>query len=92
VPRIKMNEPFSWLVAVAIFFVYVVLDSLAAYYTTMVADKKPIAAANAGAFMYFLMAVGIINIVNNFWYTIPVAVGSWVGTYAVVAWQGNHDK
>ena len=70
--------------AFIVFIAYVVVDGMYAYYTLAVADKKPVRAATVGALMHFLIAVGVLSYVQNYLYIIPLALGSWIGTYAVV--------
>ena len=73
----------NWYIAISLFVSYMVIDGLYAYYTYAVVEKKPIVSANIGFVMHFLLAFGVISYVNNFWYVVPLAVGSWVGTYLV---------
>ena len=40
----------------------------------------------------WLGAVGILNFINNKWYVIPLALGAFCGTYAVVTWESNKQK
>lgn len=72
------------LTALGIFIVYIILDGMYAYYTLAVSERKPFHAATSGAIMHFLLAVGVLSYVQNYLYVIPLALGSWVGTYIVV--------
>lgn len=67
-----------------IFVAYMLVDALYAYYTLQVTKKNPYAAATSGALMYFLLAIGVLNYVQNYLYLIPLALGSWIGTFIVV--------
>lgn len=71
-------------VAVGVFFAYVLVDAMYAYYTLAVAQAKAGRAATVGAFMHFLIALGVLSYVENYLYIVPIALGSWVGTYIVV--------
>ncbi len=75
---------FDFKIAVAIFIAYIVVDGMYAYYTLRVAEKKPFAAATTGALMHFIIAFGVLNYVQNYLYLIPLAIGSWIGTFIVV--------
>lgn len=75
---------FDFGLAALIFLAYLVIDALYAKYTYAVVERRPVQAANIGFVMHFLLAFGIINYVGNFLYVIPLALGSWVGTYLVV--------
>jgi hypothetical protein len=70
--------------AMIIFVAYMLVDALYAYYTLQVTKKNPYAAATSGALMYFLLAIGVLNYVQNYLYLIPLALGSWIGTFIVV--------
>ena len=84
---------FNFSIAIIIFFVYICIDGMWAYYTISVGERKPVTAATVGAIMYFFMAFGIINYVQNYLYLIPLALGSWIGTYLVVRRDiGSHTQ
>ena len=55
-----------------------------AYYTQSIVKKRAVISATTGALMHFLIAFGVLNYVQNFLYVVPLALGSWVGTYLVV--------
>lgn len=75
---------FDFILAGIIFLAYFIIDALYAYYTYSVVKKKPFIAATTGFFMHFLLAIGVINYVENYLYVFPLAMGSWLGTYLVV--------
>ncbi len=73
-----------WL-ALLVFVAYVLIDGMYAYYTIAVTKRRPVASASVGALMHFLIAFGVLNYVQNYLYLIPLALGSWVGTYLIVS-------
>lgn len=75
---------FNFLTAGLIFLAYILIDGMYAFYTQSIIKKKAVVSATTGALMHFLIAFGVLNYVQNFWYVIPLALGSWVGTYLVV--------
>lgn len=75
---------FNFGLALIILLAYVIIDGLNAHYTYRVTKRKPFAAATTGSIMYFIIAFGVLNYVGNFLYIIPLAMGSWIGTYLVV--------
>jgi|AntRauTorcE11897_2_1112592.scaffolds.fasta_scaffold35934_3 fructose-specific phosphotransferase system IIC component len=77
-------ESFNILVAIGVLFAYLVVDAMYAYYTLAITDHNAFAAANTGTLLHFLLAVGVISYVQNYLYIIPIAVGSWIGTFLVV--------
>jgi hypothetical protein len=70
--------------ALLVFVAYILVDGMYAYYTLAVAEKKPLKASTVGALMHFLIAIGVLSYVQNYLYIIPLAFGSWIGTYLVV--------
>jgi hypothetical protein len=85
-----MFNDFNFLTAVAIFFSYVAIDGMYAYSTLAVIKRKPFASATVGSLMHFLIAFGVLSYVENYLYLIPLALGSWLGTYLVVK-KGSVD-
>src|SRR3990172_7204908 len=72
---------FSLLVGFAIFLMYLLIDTLYAWYTLAVTRLEPRRAAFTAATIYFLLAVGVFNYTQNPLYVIPIILGSWCGTY-----------
>jgi uncharacterized membrane protein len=77
-------QTFDFTIAVVVFVAYILIDGMYALYTQSIAKKKPVTAASVGAIMHFFIAFGVLNYVQNFLYIIPLAIGSWIGTYYVV--------
>jgi hypothetical protein len=71
---------------------YFALDILFVFYTYAVVKRKPLRAATTAGSMYFLMAVGIMSYVDNPLYLIPLAAGSWVGTYIMVWYESKRPE
>ncbi|HXK37713.1 MAG TPA: hypothetical protein VJ579_01440 [Candidatus Paceibacterota bacterium] len=80
-------QTFDLKIAVTVFVAYMIVDAMYAYYTIAVTNKRPFASASVGALMHFLIAFGVLNYVQNYLYIVPLAIGSWIGTYLVV----RHD-
>ena len=75
---------FSPQIALIVFIAYVIVDGMYAYYTFQVTKRKPFSAATTGALMHFILGIGVISYVENYLYLIPLAVGSWIGSFLVV--------
>jgi hypothetical protein len=75
---------FNISLALVIFIAYLIIDALYVYYTYSIVKKHPASAASSGFIIHILLAVGVVNYVENFLYVIPLACGSWCGTYLVV--------
>jgi hypothetical protein len=78
---------FSFVTAGLIFSAYILIDGMYAFYTQSIVKKRAAVSATTGALMHFLIAFGVLNYVQNFWYVIPLALGSWLGTYLVVKYD-----
>ncbi len=70
--------------ALALFAAYIVVDALYAEYTLRVMQYKEYSAATIGAVIHLILAFGVLQYVQNFLYVIPIAAGSWVGTFIVI--------
>ena len=77
-------QEFDFFTGLLVFVVYIVFDGMYAYYTIAVTEKNPFKAATTGSVMHFLLAVGVLSYVQNYLYIVPLALGSWIGTYFVV--------
>ena len=75
---------FNPFLALGVFVAYVLVDGLYAYYTLAVVSRSAVSAATTGAAMHFLLALGVISYIKNYWYILPLALGSWLGTFIVV--------
>lgn len=79
------NEPFSIVLALVIFGSYLVIDAGYSYYTLSILKRRPFAAAATGSMMYVLLAFGVLSYTQNWLYLIPMIIGSFCGTYFIVA-------
>lgn len=80
-------QAFDFKIALIVFIAYLIVDAMYAYYTITVTKKKPLTSASVGALMHFLIAFGVLNYVENYLYVVPLALGSWIGTYLVVRYD-----
>lgn len=86
---LQLLHNFDYKIALLILVAYIVVDGMYAHYTLQVTKKKPFSSATTGALMHFLLAVGVISYVQNYLYLIPLAIGSWIGTFLVVNRERN---
>lgn len=75
--------------AIIIFFTYVAIDMLYAGYVLCVSSRRAFAAASLGAALYSLAAFGVMTYSKSMFYIIPLACGSFVGTYITIK---MHDR
>lgn len=74
----------NWFLAIGLFVGYAIVDGLYAYYTLAVVNKQALTAASVSFAMHFILAAGVFTYTKNFLYVIPLALGSFVGTFLVV--------
>lgn len=85
-------KEFSWLTAWTLFWVYVLIDMLYAWYVICVGARKPITAACLTSAIYSLLAFGVVSYSKNIFYLIPLASGAFVGTYLTVRFHPKDRK
>lgn len=81
-----MND-FSYITALTIFFTYVVIDMLYAWYIMSVNKKRALTAAFLTAIIYSLLAFGVVSYSKNIYYLVPLASGAFLGTYLMVKFK-----
>jgi hypothetical protein len=78
---------FSYGTAALVFFTYIWVDILYAYYIICVERRQPYRAATVSSFLYSLLAFGVVSYSQCIWYLIPLAAGAWIGTFLTVTYQ-----
>lgn len=66
------------------FFTYVVIDMLYAYYIMCVEERRPVVAAATTSLIYGLLAYGVVSYSQNILYLVPLASGAFFGTLFMV--------
>ena len=61
-------------------------DAIYVLFTSAVAARRPMAAANWSSLWYLLSSFAVINFTGNWVYVIVAALGSWLGAYASLTW------
>jgi uncharacterized membrane protein YfcA len=82
-----MWNSFDYKVAVAIFFLQIVIDSLYGYYVRTASNGRAAACATSGSLIHLIAVFQTISYVRNWLYIFPLAAGSWVGTYLIVRYD-----
>jgi hypothetical protein len=83
---------FNWLLALGLFIASSLLDAVFAIYIFAINKKQAHLAGVMSFLTYMLMAVGIVNYVNNKWYILPTALGAYLGTYLIVKYEERKSK
>lgn len=82
-----MFSDINWLIVFGLFFGYALVDGMYAYYTIAVIKKQALSAASISFVMHFVLAAGVFAYTKQFFYVLPLALGSFVGTYVVTRFQ-----
>jgi hypothetical protein len=85
-------ETFNFAIAIALFFIYFILDAINAFFTIKVIEMSGFHAASAGCTMHFFIAIGVLCYVNNFLYVIPMMIGSWCGIFTLLTIRSIRKK
>lgn len=84
-----MKSEFDILTAFIVFFTYVIIDILYALYIIYVEKNQALKSALVSSLIYSFGAMGILNFSKNYLYIIPLAIGSFLGTYLVVLFKNR---
>ena len=74
-------ENIDWLLAAGLLVGYVLVDGMYAIYTIYVVKRRAILAATNSFIMHFVLAAGVLSYTKNAFYILPIAIGSFVGTF-----------
>lgn len=72
-----------WL-AFGLFLLYCLVEALDSSLTFSITKHESFKAANKTLILYIILGIEILAFVSNYLYTIPIALGAWLGTYIVV--------
>ena len=75
----------SLFIFLLVFIATLITDALWALYLIKVNEKEPLLAASYGSLIHILTAFTVISYTQNYFYLIPLVIGSFIGTYLVVA-------
>ncbi len=77
----------SPLIFISVFFATMCIDALYALYTLRVVQKKALQSATFGSLIHILTAFTVISYTQNYWYLIPLVIGSFIGTFLVTKYS-----
>lgn len=85
--QVAFSYPTAWLV----FWTYILVDIMYAYYIICVGKRRPFRAAIVSSILYSLLAFGVVSYSQNIWYLVPLACGAFIGTFITV-WLKRRDR
>lgn len=74
----------DWTIAVLVFFLNVLDDILCVFYTRRIVAGKAIQSGVLSGILTAVVAISVINYVDNKWYLAPIIAGSMIGSYVAI--------
>jgi hypothetical protein len=68
-------------IAAGVLITTAITDACYVRFTTAVASRRRLAAANWGGLLYLISGFAVISYTHNWFYLVFAAVGSWIGAY-----------
>jgi hypothetical protein len=82
-----MYQEVEFLTCVVLFIAYVIFDFIYGWYVICVQNLKVKLATALSLMIGAISYGGIIKIVDNPWYGVPIVLGGGVGTYLILKWE-----
>ena len=79
---------FNILLAIGLFVLYTIVEALDSSLTIAVTRHESVRSANLTLILYIILGIEVLAFVSNYLYTVPIALGAWLGTY----WQIEREK
>jgi hypothetical protein len=75
---------FNFLLAAGLFILYCFVEALDSSLTLSITRHESVKSANKVLILYIILGIEVLAFVSNYLYTIPIALGAWLGTYLQV--------
>ncbi len=75
---------FNFLAAIGLFVLYCFVEMLDSSLTLSITRHESLRSANTTLVLYIILGIEVLAFVSNYLYTIPIAMGAWLGTYLLV--------
>lgn len=77
-------DNFNVLLATALFIIYCFVEMLDSSLTLSITRHESVKSANKTFILYIILGIEVLAFVSNYLYTIPIALGAWLGAYLQV--------
>lgn len=84
-------QEFSLIYALLVIITSFVVNIVYAIYTMSVVKKNATLSATCSSLIPLLCSVSVISYVENFYYVIPMCLGSFFGTFFLVKFYGHKN-
>ncbi len=75
---------FNVLLAIGLLVLYSLVEFLDSSLTLSITRHESLKSANTTLILYIILGIEVLAFVSNYLYTIPIALGAWLGTYVLV--------
>lgn len=75
---------FNFYIATGLFVLYLLVEFLDSSLTLMITRHESVKSANTVLILYIILGIEVLAFVSNYLYTIPIALGAWLGTYLLI--------
>ena len=80
------------LIFIILFIAYIILDFLCGWYVIAVQNLNVILATVLSIMIGIISYGGVIKVVDNPWYGVPIVLGGGLGTLLIMLWQKSKVK
>jgi hypothetical protein len=84
VTHISLINPTVWILLFLVSIIYDIVYTKSVLHISRL-DAAP--AANLSVILYLMMAYGTVNYMSNLLNLIPISIGAWLGTYAILKYE-----
>ena len=77
-------DSFNIFIAIGLFILYTLVEALDSSLTLAITKHQSLKAANTTLVLYIILGIEVLAFVSNYLYTIPIALGAWLGTYLLL--------
>lgn len=75
---------FNFIIAAGLFILYCLVEFLDSSLTLSITRHEAFKSANTTLILYVILGIEVLAFVSNYLYTIPIALGAWLGTYLLI--------
>jgi len=75
---------FNVFMAIGLFVLYCLVEWLDSSLTLLITQHRSLRAANTTLILYVILGIEVLAFVSNYLYTVPIALGAWLGTYLLI--------
>ena len=75
---------FNVFAAIGLFILYSLVEALDSSLTLSITRHQSLRSANTTLLLYIILGIEVLAFVSNYLYTVPIALGAWLGTFLLI--------